>query len=40
MLGQSQLEAFYEGLKDRAKVKLLKPATTTEAGSASGAGAQ
>ncbi|MCP3017596.1 SurA N-terminal domain-containing protein [Cupriavidus basilensis] len=40
MLGQSQLEAFYEGLKDRAKVKLLKPATTTEAGAASGAGAQ
>lgn len=40
MLGQSQLEAFYEGLKDRAKVKLLKPATTTEAGPASGAGAQ
>ncbi|NUA27534.1 SurA N-terminal domain-containing protein [Cupriavidus basilensis] len=40
MLGQSQLEAFYESLKDRAKVKLLKPATTTEAGPASGAGAQ
>ncbi|AJG19212.1 SurA N-terminal domain-containing protein [Cupriavidus basilensis] len=40
MLGQSQLEAFYEGLKDRAKVKLLKPATTTQAGPASDAGAQ
>ncbi|MGO4151988.1 SurA N-terminal domain-containing protein [Cupriavidus sp. YAF13] len=40
MLGQSQLEAFYEGLKDRAKVKLLKPAATTEAAPASGAGAQ
>ncbi|MDW3683561.1 SurA N-terminal domain-containing protein [Cupriavidus sp. CV2] len=40
MVGQSQLEAFYESLKDRAKVKLLKPATTTEAGAASGAGAQ
>lgn len=40
MLGQSQLEAFYESLKDRAKVKLLKPATTTQAAPASGAGAQ
>lgn len=40
MLGQSQLEAFYESLKDRAKVKLLKPAATTEAGAASSAGAQ
>ncbi len=40
MAGQSELEAFYESLKDRAKVKVLRPAVAADAGAASGAAAQ
>ncbi|MGO4577678.1 SurA N-terminal domain-containing protein [Cupriavidus sp. 2TAF22] len=40
MAGQTELEAFYDSLKARAKVKVLKPAAAADAGSASGAAAQ